>query len=95
MITKTHFEISASWMQACGFGDSAKIVKVLKIENHGNGREVVTVEHPCDSFHSEWVVCPFMGGRGQFVDAPKPVKTETLDGVICQVKRPSAAAKEG
>ena len=46
MITKTHFEISASWMKACGFGDSAKIVKVLKIENHGNGREVVTVEHP-------------------------------------------------
>lgn len=77
MTTKTHFEISAEWMKACGFGDSARIVKVLKIEQRGTCtdgtvREVVVVEHPMDTFHSEWVVCPFMGGRGKFVEAPKP-----------------------
>jgi hypothetical protein len=70
-MSKTHFEISASWMQACGRGDVALVVPVVRIENYGAHREVLTVQMPDGR---TWTVCPFMGGRGKFVEAPAACK---------------------
>lgn len=68
MATQRFYEVSAEWMQACGFGDSARVFPVLKINDPIRGLTVISVDRGNGlawDVIAEW--------RGMFVDAPETV----------------------